>query len=336
MSRDPSTVLWLIDAFRGSKAMFTAVALGVFDRLQSRADTAERVAEEIGADPGALERLLDACAGLGLLEKCQGSYRNAPPATEFLCRSSPTSLAGYVLYSDSALYPMWADLEGAVREGSHRWERTFGAAAPIFSHFFRTEEAKRDFISGMHGFGLLSSPAVVAAFDLSRFRRLADLGGATGHLALAACDRYPDLRCVVFELPEVVALGRDYVGRSPHPGRIEIVAGDFFRDPLPVADLYALGRILHDWREDMIQLLLRRVFESLPSGGAILLAEKLLSEDKTGPLPALLQSLNMLVCTEGRERTIAEYASLLQNAGFSEVEGRWTGAPLDAVLAVKR
>ena len=112
---------------------------------------------------------------------------------------------------------------------------------PIFDHFFKTEESKRDFLMGMHGFGLLSSPRVVGAFDLSRFRHLVELGGATGHLAMAACERYPQLRATVFDLPAAIEFAREFVAQSPSD-RIELTAGDFFGDPLPEADLYRTGR----------------------------------------------------------------------------------------------
>jgi acetylserotonin N-methyltransferase len=187
----------------------------------------------------------------------------------------------------------------------------------------------------MHGFGLLSSPHVVAAFDLSRFRRLVDLGGATGHLAIAACQRYPELSAVVFDLPEAVPLAREVVGQSSAAERVAVEAGDFFTDPLPPGDLYALGRILHDWAEEKIVRLLHRVYEALPSGGAVLIAEKLLEEDRTGPEWAQLQDLNMLTCTEGKERTLSEYKELLTRVGFTDVRGCRTPSPLDAVLAVK-
>ena len=171
---------------------------------------------------------------------------------------------------------------------------------------------------------------MVAAFDLSRFRCLVDLGGATGHLALAACERYPGLRGVVFDLPRVAEFTRR-IRLQPCP--VEFVAGDFFEDPLPEADLFAVGRILHDWGEEKIRRLLRKIHERLPEGGALLIAERLLAEDKSGPVAAHMQSLNMLVVTEGKERTLGEYRALLEDAGFREVEGRVTGAPLDAVLA---
>ena len=211
---NPAPVLDLIQAFRRSKTMFAAVSLGVFDRLGDGAADATTLAQELGANADALERLLDSCVALGLLEKEGALYSNSPVAKTYLTRSSPNTLAGYILYSDRALYPLWGNLEAAIREGTNRWEQTFGGEASIFEHFFRTEEARRDFLSGMDGFGQLSSPAVVAAFDLGRFHRLVDLGGGTGHLALAACARYPQLQGAVFDLPGAIATAREYVGRA--------------------------------------------------------------------------------------------------------------------------
>lgn len=323
----PVLVLELIEAFRRSKTMFAAVALGIFDRLAGGPRTAASLAQ--GENIGALERLLDACVGLGLLRKRGAFYENTEVASVYLRRSSPRTLAGYVMYSNDALFRLWAHLEDAVREGGHRWRQAFDGANELFRHFYRTEEARRDFLLGMHGLGLLSSPAVVAAFNLSPFTHLVDLGGATGHLAAAAKQRYPHLRATVLDLPEVV----DFARRSGLVGGVEWIAGDFFRDALPEADLFALGRVLHDWSEEKIRMLLGKIHQRLPPGGGLLIAEKLLDEDKTGPVSALMQSLNMLVCTEGRERTLGEYRALLVEAGFREVQGVRTGAPLDAILA---
>jgi acetylserotonin N-methyltransferase len=339
---DPAVVLDLLEAFRRSKTMFAAVSLGVFDALDSRAKSAEQLAAEIGADVDALARLLDACVGLGLLQRAgeqsantPETYANTPAAATYLTRSSPQRLTGYLNYSNTVMWKLWSHLEDAVREGGHRWKQAYGWDGPIFSHFFKTEEAKREFLMGMHGFGLISSPHVVAAFDLSGYSRLADLGGATGHLAIAACQRWPNLRGVVFDLPEAVPLAHQIVGATSVAGRIEIIAGDFFTDALPPADLYALGRIVHDWTEEKILVLLRRIHQSLPPRGGLLIAEKLLLDDKSGPRWAQMQNLNMLTCTEGKERTLAEYEALLREAGFAEVLGRRTPSPLDAVLALK-
>jgi acetylserotonin O-methyltransferase len=302
-----NTVLDLIEAFRRSKTMFAAVELGIFDG-QRPTDCKE------------LGRLLEACVALGLLEKRGESYVNTPEAEKFLRSDSPDTLSGYIRYSNEALYPMWGHLEDAVREGSHRWKQTFGWDGPIFSHFFRTADAMLEFQKGMHGFGRLSSPAVVAAFDLSRFHKLVDLGGGTGHLAEAARGDYPNLQTAVFDLPGVADM---------FPGTI---AGDFFTDPLPSADLYSLGRILHDWSPEKIEALLAKIHAALPPSGGLLIAEKLLDAHNVS---AHMQSLNMLIVTEGRERSASDYEALLRGEGFSKVESRRTGSPLDAILAIK-
>ena len=332
---DPSPVIELIESFRRSKAMFAAVSLGIFDVLERAPANLTTLATELRVQPEPLERLLDACVGLKLLRRNGAVYENEPLASTYLCRTSERALTGYILYSNDVLFPLWSHLEDAVREGTPRWKQAFDIEGGIFDHFFRTDEAKQTFIQGMHGVGLLSSPKVVEAFDLSRFRRLADLGGATGHLAVAACERYPHLHAIVFDLPQVVETARAQVSKSPASSRIDVIAGDFFHDELPEADLFAMSRILHDWSEDKIHPLLTKICQRLPPDGGLLLGEKLLHEDKAAPTSAHLQSLNMLVCTEGKERTLGEYRRLLENAGFRDVQGKFTGGPLDAVLAIK-
>ena len=334
-AHDPTIVLDLIEGFRRSKVMFAAVALGIFDALETRPRTSANLAVDLNLHPSALARLLDAAVGLKLLDRRGDDYVNTPVASAFLCKQSPIPMTGYINYSNMALWKLWGNLEGAIREGSHRWKETFGWDAPIFSNFFHSDEEKREFLMGMHGFGLISSPRIVESFDLGRFRRLVDLGGATGHLAIAACRRYPDLLAAVFDLPAAVPLAREIVGASPVADRIEVIAGDFFADELPEADLYALGRILHDWSEEKCLSLLTRIIDRLPGGGGLLVAEKLIDEDHRGPTWAHMQDVNMLLCTEGRERTLGEYEEILRRVGFAEVRGARTGAPTDAILAIK-
>jgi acetylserotonin O-methyltransferase len=299
-------ILDLIEAYRRSKTMFAAVKLGIFDGRRP-------------ADYKELARLLDACVALGFLEKQGEAYVNTPEADKYLRSDSPDTLTGYIRFSNDAMYPMWAHLEDALREGTPRWKQTFGIEN-MFTDFFQTEEARREFLKGMNGFGRISSPAVVAAFDLSRFHRLVDLGGASGHLAEAARQRYPHLRTAVFDLPSVAAV---------YPGTI---AGDFFTDPLPEADLYSLGRILHDWSDEKCGRLLAKIYAALPPSGGLLIADKLREPHYVA---AHMQSLNMLVATEGRERSSAEFKALLGAAGFSKVECRVTGVMVDATLALK-
>jgi acetylserotonin N-methyltransferase len=323
----PHIVPDLIEAFRRSKTMFAALELGVFEATPI---SAAAFAVQAGANERATELLLDACVALGLLTKSDGVYANTSEAQTYLTRNSPHTLAGYALYSSNVLWRLWDHLPSAVREGSHRWPQAFSMEGPIFSHFFQTDEAMRTFLTGLHGFGMLSSPQAIAAHDLSAVRHFVDLGGGTGHLALAFLDRYPAAQATVFDLPKVIPLTREIT-----QNRVETVAGDFFSDPLPPADCYAVARILHDWSPPKIQLLLSKIHAALPDGGRLLICEMLINPARTGPTRAMMQSLNMLTCTEGQERTAEEYDQLCKAAGFRHTTAVVTGAPVDAVLAIK-
>src|ERR1700726_1742681 len=259
--------------------MFVAVSLGVFDSLDRGPTSAEELAAGVQAQSEPMERLLDACVGLGLLSKHDGIYKNQPVAGAYLCRDTPTTLVGYILYSDKVLYQLWSNLENAILRGGPQWKQTFHQDGGIFDHFFRTEEATQTFLQGMHGFGTLSSPLVVSAFDLSRFKTFVDLGGATGHLAIAACERYPGISAIVFDLPQVIDAVQKQISACSVASRIELRKGDFFNaEQLPQADVFGLGRIVHDWTDKKVKGLLRAVYEHLPSGGGILLSEKLVND----------------------------------------------------------
>lgn len=331
----PDPVLDLMEAFRRSQALFTAVNLRVFERLKDAPKSLQELASEALLPTVPLEQLLTACQALGLISRVDGAYLNTPMTLKYLTESSPSNLLGYIRFSDMAVYRLWSHLTDAVREGSNRWDQVFGSKDNFFENVYADPASLREFIGGMHGLGVITSPILVTAFDLSRFRHLVDLGGATGHLAMAACRSWPQLSATVYDLAPICAVAEEHIAQADLHSRVKAHVGDFFIDSWPEADLLALGRILHDWNEERIHFLLRKCFESLPRHGGLLICEKLLNEEKDGPVSAALQSLNMLVITEGRERTASEYRALLQAAGFDQIEAKKTGKYLDVILAMK-
>ena len=246
---DPAPVLDLLEAFRRSKVMFAAVSLGVFDTLANGPMTLSALAAALKADADALERLLDACINLALLNRRGDRYEITAVAQTYLTGSSPDRLTGYINYSNSVMWKLWGNLEDAIREGTPRWKQAFGWDGPIFANLFHDDRSTREFLIGMHGYGLISSPQVVAAFDLSRFKCLVDLGGATGHLAVAACQRYPGLKGVVFDLAAVVPLAQEMIGKTAVAGASTSWPATSSSILSQAGDLYAVGRILHDWNE---------------------------------------------------------------------------------------
>ena len=156
---DPDPVLDLLEAFRRSKVLFAALTLGVFDRLACESTPLPRLAHDLNANADALQRLLDACVSLRLLRRDGDCYANTSAASAYLTSDSPARLTGYLRYSDAVLWRLWGNLADAVREGTHRWQQTYGLDGPIFSHFFRNDDDRREFLMGMHGQGQLELAA---------------------------------------------------------------------------------------------------------------------------------------------------------------------------------
>ncbi|XP_008401978.1 acetylserotonin O-methyltransferase isoform X1 [Poecilia reticulata] len=337
----PRKILEYMEGFLISKTVFTSCELGVFDVLLAaeRPLPAEEISQTVGASLDGTQRLLAACAGLQLLnthwDNGQVFYSNTEQSRVFLTRSSPLSLCQSIQYSSRTIYLCWHYLTDAVREGRNQYEKAFGVSSKdLFQALYRSDEEMVKFMHLMNSIWNICGRDVVTAFDLTPFKVICDLGGCSGALAKQCTLAYPECTVTIFDLPKVVRVsGEHFVTEADQ--RISFREGDFFKDSLPVADLYILARILHDWTDERCIELLCRIYKACKPGGAVLLVEALLNEDGSGPLTAQLYSLNMLVQTEGRERTGAQYAALLAASGFTNIQHRLTGKIYDAVLGHK-
>uniref|UniRef100_A0A673B821 Acetylserotonin O-methyltransferase n=1 Tax=Sphaeramia orbicularis TaxID=375764 RepID=A0A673B821_9TELE len=301
--------------------------------------SAEEISEAVEASLDGTQRLLAACTGLQLLNTHQDNgrvlYSNTEEARVYLTRSSPLSLYHAIQYSSRTIYLSWHYLTDAIREGKNQYEKAFGVnSKDLFQALYRSDEEMMKFMHLMNSIWNICGKDVVTAFDLSPFKVICDLGGCSGALAKQCTSAYPECTVTIFDLPKVVRTSREHFVTEADQ-RIAFHEGDFFKDPLPEADLYILARILHDWTDQCCVELLSRVYKACKPGGAVLLVEALLHEDGSGPLTAQLYSLNMLVQTEGRERTAVQYAALLTAAGFTATQHRFTGKIYDAVLGRK-
>uniref|UniRef100_A0A8D2Q1D6 Acetylserotonin O-methyltransferase n=1 Tax=Varanus komodoensis TaxID=61221 RepID=A0A8D2Q1D6_VARKO len=305
----------------------------VFDLLRNSEDalSSKAIAEQLGSSAHGMERLLDACAGLKLLRvevKKEGVfYGNTEVANLYLTKSSPKSQYHNLMYYSKTIY-----LCGGHRSLclSHKppWDEAL--------HYLKSlsEEEMIKFMYGLNAVWSICGRDVIAAFDLSPFTVIYDLGGGAGALAQECVSLYPNCTVTIFDLPKVVQTTKKHFV-SPEEHRITFHEGDFFKDPIPEANLYILARVLHDWADEKCVQLLIKVQKACKTGGAVLLVETLLNEDKSGPLESQLCSLNMLVQTEGKERTSTEYSKLLIAAGFKAIEIKKTGKLYDAVLGRK-
>ncbi|NWV80549.1 ASML protein, partial [Dasyornis broadbenti] len=330
----PSKILELMDGFRASKALFVASKMKIFDHLKDKGPMkAVDIANDVGASVCGTERLLDACATLGLLEKTPQGYSNTDSANTYLTSDGKYSLHGYIIHSNDHLWPLFTNLESAVKEGIRQNHRAFGKKTDdLFKDYYHSQEVKQRFMAAMHSIAHLTARDVATAFDLSQFKSACDLGGCTGALAHELVHVYPNLKVIVFDLPEVIANTSYFQPSGQHTAPVTFVSGDFFKDNLPEADLYILSRVLHDWPDEKIHVLLSKISAVCRPGSALLVAETVLDEQKMHPSVAVLQSLSM---TEGKQRSGSEYKQLLEKYGFTDVQIKITGNLLDAVLCFK-
>ncbi|XP_056611204.1 probable bifunctional dTTP/UTP pyrophosphatase/methyltransferase protein isoform X1 [Triplophysa dalaica] len=336
----PHSIMNLIDGFKASKTLFTAAKLKVFDVLNSSNGlTLEEVASQINASVFGTERLLDAAVSLGLLEKVEQQddknavYRNTEESRRFLVSDSPLSLHGYILHCNDMVWPLFSHLESAVREGTSQHERAFGKInKDMFQDvYYSQDDVKMRFMKAMHSIVKVTGKDVAMAFDLSSFETACDIGGCTGAMAYELTEAHPGLLVTVFDLPHVIEMRRHFQPRA-HNDRVTFVAGDFFKDDLPQADLYILARILHDWSEEKVHVLLNKLSQVCTPGCGLLVSEILLDEERRRPSRALFQALSM---TEGKQRSAREYSDLLKKHGFATQKIKYTNNLLDAMLFIK-
>ncbi|XP_061551814.1 acetylserotonin O-methyltransferase-like isoform X2 [Phycodurus eques] len=338
----PFKLLEYFNGFRVSKVIFSACELGVFDLLTTSpcALSAQQVAQALHASVDGTERLLDALVGIEILhvetqaEDGTALYSSTEVASMYLAKGGAKSLHDMAIYQSQIIYPLWNNMVDAVREGKNQNQKLFGIPPEeVFRAVYRSDEEMLKFMGLMNSSWVLDGYDVVMAFSLAGFRNIVDLGGCTGALAREIAKAYPSSSVTVFDMPAVVEMATKRFLRADDTFTFQ--SGDFFHGELPVADLYVLARILHDWSEDKCVTLLKRICDVCEPGGGVLLVEATLLESRRGPVQAQLFSLSMLVQTEGRERPPSQYARVLRQSGFRDVQACRTGKTYDAILALK-
>ncbi len=320
----------LTRAYWASRAVLTAVELGVFEALGKRRLGAAVLARRVGADPRALTLLLDALAGLGVLVKHRASWSVAPALRPFLAEGPESALG--MLRHHARLWRAWSGLTDSVRTGRR-------VVVEHGSGFRRGPEAARAFTLAMRDGARRLAPGVAEEVPLRGCRRLLDLGGGPGTYAAAFARRYPGLRVTVVDLPDVVAVGKELTAAERDVrGRISWCAADLDTDPLPPgADAAFLSHVIHSQTEAQVRALFGKVAAALVPGGVLVVRDFFLEPDRVRPPSASLFALNMLVNTEGgRTYTAAEVVAWLKEAGFRSAVRRRSRAVPDTGYVIAR
>ena len=295
-----------------AQALFAANGLGVFELLEAGPRSAEQVASELGTDEEATARLLGALVAIDLLERGDGArFRNGPAASAYLTTAGSESMATWVSLIDR-WNESFAHLASSIRSGD--------PAEPPEDHLGGTREYTRRFIHGMHDYAVGPGRELATHLDLTSRRRLLDVGGGPGTYSLMLAERNPELACVVFDLPEVVAIADDVIARHGLTDRVVTAAGDYHTDQLPDGfDVALISNVLHQEDRAACLEILAKTRSALAAGGIVVVQAMFLNETGDGPMwPALHNLLMLLVYRGGKAYSASETSAMLVESGFEE------------------
>ena len=334
MEVSPEKILQTGTAFWASKTLLSAVELELFTELAKQPGDLADVQGRLGLHSRGARDFLDALVALGFLRREDGVYRNAPDADLFLDKDKPSYVGGMLEMANHRLYHYWGSLTEALRTGLSQNESKHGGDP--FTTMYADPVKLRVFLRAMSGVSRGANMAMARKLDWARYQSCADVGTAQGDLVTQIALTQPHLRGIGFDLPEVGPVFEEYIAANELASRVSFVSGSFFTDELPKADVILFGHILHDWDLSTKRMLLAKAYAALPEGGAVVVYDSIIDDDRSQNAFGLLMSLNMLIETPGGfDYTGADCIGWLKEAGFKDCRVEHLVGPDSMVVGVK-
>ncbi|PYQ25763.1 MAG: methyltransferase [Acidobacteria bacterium] len=332
---NPESILQLGLGFWASKTLLSAIELGVFTQLATGPLNGDALAEKLALHPRAARDFFDALVALGMLQKNGHGYENTPSTNVFLDRNKPSYVGGLFEMANARLYGFWGSLTEALRTGQPQNEAKTGGPK-LFDAIYSDPAKLQGFLKAMTGVSMGSAMAIAAKFPWSEYKTFIDLGCAEGCVPVAVARQHPHLTGGGFDLPVVKPHFENYVAANGLSDRVKFTAGDFFNDELPSADVLIFGHILHDWDLEEKKRLLEKAYRALPEGGAVIVYEAIIDDDRSKNAFGLLMSLNMLIETPGGfDYTGSDCMQWMREVGFRETRVEHLVGPDSMVVGVK-
>jgi phospholipid N-methyltransferase len=320
--------------FWASKTLLSAVELGLFTELAFGPQDAETIRLRLGLHERSVRDFLDALVALRFLERHEGAYANTPETDLFLDRNKPTYVGGLLEMCNARLYAYWGSLTEGLRTGKPQNEAKTGD--DFFGKLYATPERLEGFLKAMTGISLGAARAIAEKFPWRDYATVADVGAAQGAVPVQLALAHPHLEVIGYDLPVVKPIFEKYAQANGVVDRVRYQAGDFFKDPLPNVDVIIMGHILHDWNMEQKLRLIQKAFDALPEGGALIVYEALIDDDRRENAFGLLMSLNMLIETPGGfDYTGADCQEWMRAVGFRETRVEHLVGPDAMVIAIK-
>jgi hypothetical protein len=303
----------LTRAYAGSKALVSAVELGLFTMLAEGPLTGEARRAKLGLQPRGTTDWLDALVSLGMLERDGELYANTAATDLYLDRTKPMYVGGMVV-GMAADTSHWDSLTAALHTGRPQIEGDQDYLDQYHDPALLTE-----FMHSMTGLSMGAAQAIAEKFPWQRYRTVIDVGAAEGCVPVQLALRHPQLTGGGFDLPIVRPAFEAYVDMHGLTDRLRFYPGDFFADPLPSADVLVMGHVLHNWSLEQKLELLGKAYRALPDGGALIVYESIIDDDRRANTFGLLLSVAMLLVThDGFGYTGAQCRSWMCDIGFRD------------------
>src|SRR6266542_2479915 len=314
----PDQIMQVGLGFWGSKTLLSAVEMELFTELARHPESGEALRDRLGLHPRSSQDFLDALVALGFLERREGVYRNTPSTDFFLDKRKPSYIGGILEMANLRLYPFWNNLTTALRTGELQNEAK-GGGTSFFAALYADPERLKGFLKAMTGLSNGANRAIASKFPWNNYKTAADIGTAQGDLIVQVAMAHPHISGIGFDLAEVGPIFEDYVAANGLSSRVAFHSGSFFQDSLPKAEVVMMGHILHDWNLEEKQILMRKAFEAIPEGGALIVYDSIIDDERCKNVFGLLMSLNMLIETPGGfDYTAADCMRWMKEAGFRE------------------
>ncbi len=332
----PDHILQIGLGFWASKVLLSAVEMGVFTELARGPEEFSALAGRLGLHRRSARDYLDALVALGFLHRSDGSYSNTPATDLFLDRRKSSYIGGALEMANARLYGSWNHLTEALRTGRPQSEAKDDSSSSPFATLYADPARLEQFLAAMSGISHNANLAIAKKVPWKNYASYADVGTAQGDLAVQIALANPHLQGIGFDLAEVGPIFEKYVEANGVSDRLRFEPGDFFAGALPKVDVITMGHILHDWDLETKKMLVGKAYDALNPGGALVVYDAIIDDDRSKNAFGLLMSLNMLVETPGGfDYTGADCIGWMKGAGFRDAKVEHLAGPDAMVVGLK-
>lgn len=338
---DPSKIMQIGMGFWASKALLAAVNFKLFTMLAGTSKTAKEIKDALALKT--IDRhvydWLDVLLSLGFLKREgileNAVYSNNADTEMFLDENKPSYIGGILKMGNNRLYKFWGNLEEGLMTGMPQNESKDGNMH-FFEQLYQSPERLKEFVNAMSGIQGGNFMTLTKKFDFSKYKTMADIGGADGFLSCMIALHHPAISLTTYDLPPVAPLAEEKIAKFNLAGKIKVESGDFLKDAIPSAEIISMGNILHGLSETTKLTLIKKVYDALPENGILIAIENIIDNDRANNTFGMLMSLNMLIENgDGFDYTFNDFETWIKQTGFKKAELIPLAGPASAAIAYK-